>query len=577
MVSRHITKKNGFSLVEVLIVSAIMVIVFGGLIMGVKYTLDLISISRAKLTALTVANNHMEYIRSLSYNAVGTVAGIPSGAIPQVSTTSLNQVVFTRTTLVEYIDDDADGSGVADSNSITTDYKQAKVTISWEYRGVPYEIFLVSNIIPRSIETSVGGGTLRINVFDKNVAPLPGATVRLLNTSATTTVDVTRMTDATGIALFGGAPAGPDYQVFVSAPGYSSDQTYVATTSLPNPTTRPATVLESDITTMNFFIDRVSDVSITTYASRMEAFSVEEFIDTSGVATATAAVVVGGQLVLEDTAGVYQPTGRVQLIPVSPGSLAHWERIVFESVLPGGTGYQVQVFTGTSSPVLIPDSDLPGNSLGFSGGTIDLAALDPVLYPGIIIGITLTTTNPSVTPQIRSLKTWYITSETVEPNVDLTLTGGKTIGTRADTSLVYKSVIATTTNGSGERTLQNIEWDGYTVRASGYDIREACPANPLVVEPDDDIDLGVVLASNSAHSLRVVVLTAGGMTQSEAEVTLTQGAFSSTETTGLCGQVFFSSLSSAPDYNLSVTTPGLGTQVVTAFDITGDVVQVVQY
>ncbi len=571
------TISPGFSLVEVLVVSFVMLVVFGGLLGGVKYTLDLISISRAKLTALTVANNQMEYIHSLSYNAVGTISGIPAGSIAQVSTTSLNQIVFTRTTLIEYIDDDADGIGVADSNTITTDYKQAKVTVSWEYRGVPYEIFLVSNIIPRSIETSVGGGTLRVNVFDKNVTPLPGATVRLLNTSATTTVDVTRTTDASGIALFGGAPAGPDYQVFVSAPGYSSDQTYVATTTLPNPTTRPATVLESDITTLNFFIDRLSDVNITTYTSRAEGFREEDFDDVTGIATSTNTAVSAGQLTLGDTAGVYNSSGTAELLSLAPTLLVKWDSVRVDAVLPVGTSYHLRFYHGSTSPVLIPEADLPGNTAGFSGATIDFSALDPLVYSNISIGVTLETTNVVVTPQIRKIKVWYIESEVTAPNVPLMLTGEKTIGTLVDTSLVYKTVIATTTNSSGQRTIKDIEWDGYMVRATGYDIEEACPANPVVIDPGEAVNLDVVIGLNSDHSLRVVVRDTSGALVPDAEVTLSRGAFSSLLTTGICGQVFYRSLSSAPDYDVSVTTPGLGTVVISAFDVTGDVVQVVQY
>ena len=69
----------GSSLVEILIVSAIMLVVFGGLLTSFRYSLELISHSRAKLTALTLANDTMEYVRSLSYNTGGTVSGIPSG------------------------------------------------------------------------------------------------------------------------------------------------------------------------------------------------------------------------------------------------------------------------------------------------------------------------------------------------------------------------------------------------------------------------------------------------------------------------------------------------------------------
>src|SRR3989344_5779907 len=214
-------QSRGFSLVEVLVVIAITALVFVGLFAAFEYSLKLIAQSRAKMTALTVANDQ-----------------------------------------IEYIDDDADGIGAADTNGITTDYKQVKVSVEWTINGNTNEVFLVSNITPRSIETNVGGGTLRVNVFDADVQPLPGASVRVVNNTIVPNVDVTRTTDATGVALFGGAPAGPDYEIFVTGVGYSSDQTYMATTSLPTPITQPVAVVEADISTMNFFIDRTSELTV---------------------------------------------------------------------------------------------------------------------------------------------------------------------------------------------------------------------------------------------------------------------------------------------------------------------------
>ncbi|PJC56055.1 hypothetical protein CO026_02400, partial [Candidatus Kaiserbacteria bacterium CG_4_9_14_0_2_um_filter_41_32] len=246
--------KSGFSLVEVIIVSAIITLFFGELFGGLHYTLALITDSKARLTALSVANDAMEYIHSLSYDAVGTVAGIPSGLIPQVATSTLNGIEFEKRVLIEYVDAPADGLGAADSNSITTDYKNAKVTVSWTRNGKTNQIFLVSTITPRSIESDVGGGTLKVKVFDSVAEPLPGASVQVVNNTLLPNIDITRTTDASGIALFSGAPAGADYEIFVTASGYSSEQTYMATTALPNPTSRPVAVLEADVSTMNFFI-----------------------------------------------------------------------------------------------------------------------------------------------------------------------------------------------------------------------------------------------------------------------------------------------------------------------------------
>ena len=88
-----------------------------------------------------------------------------------------------------------------------------------------------------------------MNVIDQDSQPLSNINVQLRNDTTTSTVDVTRLSDV-GTALFSGAPAGSQYEVVVSGAGYSTDQTYVATTSNPNPVTAPFTVLESDISTL---------------------------------------------------------------------------------------------------------------------------------------------------------------------------------------------------------------------------------------------------------------------------------------------------------------------------------------
>lgn len=580
MVLNNSKKSAGFSLVEVLVVSAVMLVVFGGLLSGFRYSLDLIATSRAKLTALTVANDQMEYIRSLSYNEAGTIAGLPAGAIPQVSTTSLNQIVFTKTILIRYVDSAADGTGGADSNGITTDYKEAKVTVSWLQRGVTKEIFLVSTIIPRSIETNVGGGTMRVNVYDSTfVTPLPGVDVRLYNNSGTTTVDVTISTDSTGVALFGGAPAGSGYQVFVSAPGYSTDQTNVSTTSLPNPTTLPATVALSNVTTLNFFIDRLATFQVTTLANKNEATSTESFDTSSGIATSTNSDISGGQVTLASSAGVYVPLGTVYLASTTPVSLARWSGILVSRAIPGNTNHRLSVYTlaGTSTYTRIPDSDFPGNSAGFSGSVISLATLSAVTYPSISIGATLTTTDTNVTPSIDEISVWYVVNESTRNNLPITVTGDRVKGTLVDSSPVYKNIYATTTGSSGIRLLTGVEFDLYTLTSSGLDVSEACTANPSNVPANSTVTAIYTLVANTATTLRVVVNRPDGTPLPNARVELSNGGAPLVRLTGWCGQVFFSGLTSAPDYDMTVSASGYTTSTQLDFDVTGDAVKTVTF
>ncbi len=575
MVLNKLQLQRGSSLVEVLIVSAIILLVFGGLLSGFQYSLDLIANSRAKLTALTVASDQMEYIRSLSYDAVGTEEGLPPGAIPQKSEVTLNKILFTEKTLIRYVDSPADGLLDKDINGITTDYKEAIVTVSWSQRGVAQELFLVSIVIPRSIETNVGGGTVRVRVFDSTVTPLAGADVRLFNNSGTTTVDMTMPTNTTGEALFGGAPAGVGYQVFVSAPGYSKDQTYVVTESLPQPNIPVATVAEAGVTTLSFFIDRLSTLQLTTLATKNEASSTEQFSNVSGIVTSTNIEVSGGQAVLSSTSGVYADSGIVYLASTTPATVAQWSGILVSGSVPADASRRLSVYTltGTSTYTLIPDSDLPGNSSGFTGTIIPLASLSVTTYPSISLGITLTT-NTAVTPAVDEISVWYVSSQTTWNNLSIIVTGVRTIN-NADSAPVYKNVYSTTTNSSGVRTLNGVEYDTYTVTSSGLDVSEACLVNPIPVLANTTVNTVYTLVTNSTNSLRVTVNRPDGTPLPNATVKLSDGGASQTRTTGWCGQVFFPSLNTSTTYNVTVTAPGYGSNTQTDFNISGDVINTV--
>lgn len=577
MAYRNYIFARGFSLIEVLVVAAILLLFFTGLFGSVRYTLALVSDSKAKLTALTVANDQMEYIRSLSYDAVGTVAGIPAGLIPQISTSSLNAIEFQTRVLIEYIDAAADGIGVADSNGITTDYKQAKVSVTWNSKGVAREVFLVSNIIPRSIETSVGGGTLRVNVFDSTVTALPGASVRLVNETLSPAIDITRFTDASGVALFGGAPAGPDYQVFVTAPGYSSDQTYFSTTTLPNPTTQPVAVVEADVSTLNFFIDELSDVSIQAYSDRIEQVHSESFSDTTGISTSSNVAVTLDTLQLQDSAGVYVSSGTAVLDALAPSPLQGWSSLSLGVTVQPNTSVVARLYAGTTTDAIISDSDLPGNGSGFAPGIVDLSGLDAGVYPIITIALTLSTASSTLTPIVQEVVMQYIESSTSVGGIDIEMVGGKTIGTNSSSEPIFKTTLLEVTDAGGVARFPDTEWDAYTIDVPGYDIAEACPANPLIVNPGQNVEGELVLATDTAHSLRVVVQTLSGAVLSGAEVTLSRPGYSELRESSVCGQVFFSGLSTALDYTLTVAVNGYTTQVLTGQSIENDIVTVVQF
>lgn len=565
---------SGFSLVEAVVVIAIMVIIFAALFAAFEYSLKLIAHSRAKMTALSLATDKMEYIRSLPYNAVGTVLGIPNGGIPQNSTTTLNGITFSERVLIEFVDDPADGSGALDSNSILADYKTAKVEYTWNIYGTSQSFSLISSVMPRSIETTAGGGTFRVNVFDAGVQPVPGASVRLFNTTGTTSIDVTRITDATGVALFTGAPAGGGYQFFVSAPGYSTDQTRQATTSLENPSKLPAAVIESDVSTMNFQIDELSDLTINLFDSQVTGSVFEPMTDLLGAVATSSVEIVAGQLELTNTAGVYSSSGYVLFNPISPAPLVSWGLVEIETTTPPQTDVRIRFYEGTSTASLIPNVDLPGNAAGFSSEYIDLRALDRAVFPSIVAGIELTTTDSSVTPSVNSLRVSHIESRSMLPSTPLTLQGSKVIGSNLAAQSVYKTIISTTTDSGGELELNTIEWDSYLATpGSGYVVEEACSSNPYFLTPGTSSQLDLLVTAGSAHNLRVAVKALDNSPVIGALVELQQGATTWTRTTGWCGQVYFNALTSGSDFNIDVTASGYPGTTLSSTTVSGTTVQ----
>lgn len=569
-------KTAGFTMIESVIVAAISVLIFGALLFSFKYSLGLVAVSRATLSAMSLANDRMEYYRSLPYNNIGTLLGIPSGTIPQTSTTTFNGISFVEKVLVEYVDDDADGLGVADTNGIPSDYKRVKLTYSWVVAGATYSIISVSDIVPRSIETTAGGGTVRVNVIDANSALLPGASVRLFNNTTVPLIDVTRITDASGAALFSGAPAASDYQVEVTATisgqQYSTDQTHLVTVANPIPAVAPFAVLASDVSTLTFQIDALSDFTLLTRSAVTEGVFDETFVDLLAVASSSQ-VSASGELVLADTAGVYALNGFAYLGPILPAPLAAWQTVRVAKNAPTDTAYTVQFYTGvTPGPfTLVPDSDLPGNAAGFSGTLIDISALDAVMYPSLFVGLTLETTDTSKTPEIEEVSVFYRVSETPLANASFTMRGNKVIGTDSSAQPIYKYDVSSSTNGLGERTNTDLEFGSYTIAVSGYDIAGACPAHPFTQIAGNDGELELVLAADAAHTLRVSVANALGMAIPGAAVRLSRTGYDQTITSDGCGQAFFTGgVTADNDYAIEVTATGYTTYTTSSFTIGGD-------
>lgn len=479
-------------MIDVVVGTALVLVVFSGLFGILRASLQVAGLAKLKATATEVAGSQMEYIRSLDYDDIGTLGGIPAGLIPQNAMTTNGGLVYDVRTYIAYIDDPADGLGALDATGITTDYKVSKVVVTYEVGGVEHDITLVSNSAPLGIESTTGGGTLQINVADAVGGPVSGATVRIENASTSPAVDLSTFSDAGGTVYLPGAPTSTEYQVTVLKTGYSSDQTYERDTTNVNPTPGYLTVIAGSTTSGTFFIDLLGTLVLRTFSPIAPAVFTDTFPDASGLQTLTNTAVALSALSLSGAPGSYPALGSAESDAVTPSYLAEWISASSTVSLPALTGVTVSVASGNST--LLPDGVLPGNSVGFSG-TIDLSGISTTTYPSLSLVATLTSTDANVAPSILDWQLGYDAGPTPLPNIDFSLTGAKTIGTDGGGIPIYKTLIASTT-GAVAQYSADLEWDSYSLSVPGYDTVFADPVAPYELLPNSTVNATLILTPN---------------------------------------------------------------------------------
>lgn len=575
------SKTRGSSLIDVLVGIAVLLIVFLGIFGVFKLSIELVSSSKAKTGAVALANEQIEFLRSLSYDDVGTVGGIPAGNIPQEETIVLNQSTYTRRTFIQYVDDPKDGLGAADENSVTADYKVAKVELKWNIGETERKFLLVSNIVPKGIETLAGGGILTINTIDALGAPLPGAQVTIKNNSTNPTIDLTTFTSGSGKVTLPGTPAESNYEINVTKEGYSTAKTYDADAGNPNPDPGHLTVIDGETTSSSFAIDLLSSKIVQTWEPIKENEFEDLFPNDLNLSATTSTEVIGGGIRLfEDPGFGYSATGSAFSIKIGPQYLAGWKSIFFSDNKPADTDilYKVYFVNSASTTIIVPDVDLAGNSVGATTSPIDISGLSIVSYPNIKIAGFLSTTDASSTPEILDWKIVYDEGPTPLGYIPFHMRGNKTIGSDGGGAPIYKYSASHQTNPTGELSLNNLEWDNYTITiddaVTGYDISESCLPQPRSISPNVSTTTDIYLVPDTAHSIIVSVTDDAGALLPDASVRLYRLPYDQTQSTSVCGQTFFSGLlegtvSGGDPYAIGVTLSGFENETVTDVDISG--------
>lgn len=255
------SKKNGFTLIEVLISLSIISLLMIGLYGLTQLSLRITADNSYIVEATEIANQKMEMIRNMRYDDVGTLTGSPRGIIEEYETISRNGI-FNVHTMVIFYDDPYDGTLAMGTDDVFIDYKIATIDVSWQGRFGPKKISIFSKIVPNTQETLAGYGLLKLITVDAGGAIVPNATIHIENSSPSISADYISDTDGQfDLALL---PDFEGYEVTVSKAGYAAEKTYARDTINLNPTKPNLSIYEGAKTEESFSIDRLADLTIRT-------------------------------------------------------------------------------------------------------------------------------------------------------------------------------------------------------------------------------------------------------------------------------------------------------------------------
>lgn len=274
-------ENKGFTVAELIVT----IIIFAIISMSVAVTLfayiGASSDSRLRTTALAVATEQMERLRSLPYDNLAIAGGSIAGSgvlLPATEEKARGGRVFTVQTDIRYIDDAFDGclnygasqaiyckhykSTTVLSDTNPRDYKVATVVVTSKGGSVSLAT-LSTHFTSRIAETAGNSAAVLARVLDSSGTPVAGAQIRVRNTVLSPNVDQTATTDVNGEALFLDIPpdAAKNYIVMTSKNGYSSLSTMAQSGSLV-PKYANINAIAQKVSNVTLVSDIVSDESI---------------------------------------------------------------------------------------------------------------------------------------------------------------------------------------------------------------------------------------------------------------------------------------------------------------------------
>ncbi len=248
--------KKGFSLIEVMVGTAIFLIVAVAVYSSIVSITHLAQGSQARNLAVELAAEQLEIIRNLPYSSIGLTNGIPLGVLSQNQTLNRGGMSFNVLLTIRNIN--------LSTTTVQASDKLVEVEVNCPGCRNFQPVILTGQISPANLQSAGLGGALVTQVFDGNGEPVQGATV-LVESVATSTITNTDVTNNYGVLNIIGVPQGiNNYKITVSKNGYSTETTYpIGGQGNPNPTKPHATVLNQQLTQVSFSIDKLSSLRLT--------------------------------------------------------------------------------------------------------------------------------------------------------------------------------------------------------------------------------------------------------------------------------------------------------------------------
>ena len=193
--SRHMSPDAGFTVVEILMATVIMLIIAMGVIATLSFSAWATAGAAQRTKALNIANQYIEKARNLPYDQMGTnsdggVYGDPPGDIhtPDV---------------IGDFGVESKISWQRDANG-RSQYKNIEVTVTWAW-PISGSVKLTTSVFGKTDLTNVGDLALTLLDHDTNL-PLGGVLVTVVPQGTTQPRSV--RTGANGVAFFGTLPTG---------------------------------------------------------------------------------------------------------------------------------------------------------------------------------------------------------------------------------------------------------------------------------------------------------------------------------------------------------------------------------